>query len=104
MTLENPEAKLSGFLVANGHLGAQQASDLMADAARTGMPLVNRLAAGRLVSQQVLAQALASVSGLKYVPPSHLRPSPRALELLTVEQTRAVRGLPILVDQSQAVV
>ncbi len=104
MKLENPEARLSGFLVANGHLGAQQAADLVADAARTGMPLVNRLVAGRLVSQQVLAQALASVAGLKYVPPSHLRPSPRALELLTAEQAKEIRGLPILVDQAQAVV
>jgi twitching motility protein PilT len=104
LTIENPDAKLSSFLVANGHLGAQQAADLMADSARTGMPLVNRLVAARLVSQQVLAQGLASVAGLKYVPPSHLRPAPRAIELLSGEQAREVRGLPILVDPSQVVI
>ena len=104
LVIDNPDAKLCSFLVANGHLGAQQAADLMADSARSGMPLVNRLAGTRLVSQQVLAQALASVAGLKYVPPSHLRPSTQALQLLSPTQAREVRGLPILVDQDQAVV
>ena len=104
LVIDNPDAKLCSFLVANGHLGAQQAADLMADSARSGMPLVNRLAGTRLVSQQVLAQALASVAGLKYVPPSHLRPSAQALQLLSATQAREVRGLPILVDQDQAVV
>jgi twitching motility protein PilT len=101
---ESPDAKLSSFLVANGHLGAQQAADLLADSARTGISLVNRLVAGRLVSQQVLAQGLANGAGLKYVPPSHLKPAPRAVDLLSAEQAHEVRGLPITVDHAQAVV
>jgi twitching motility protein PilT len=101
---ESPDAKLSSFLVANGHLGAQQAADLLADSARTGISLVNRLVAGRLVSQQVLAQGLANGAGLKYVPPSHLKPAARAVELLSAEQAHDVRGLPIMVDHAQAVV
>jgi twitching motility protein PilT len=101
---ENPDSRLSSFLVAGGHLGAQQAADLLADSARTGISLVNRLVAGRLVSQQVLAQAIAAGSGLKYVPPSQLKPSPGALQLLTEAQALEVRGLPIASDQAQAVV
>jgi twitching motility protein PilT len=101
---ENPDTRLSSFLVAGGHLGAQQAADLLADSARTGISLVNRLVAGRLVSQQVLAQAIASGSGLKYVPPSQLKPSPAALQLLTEAQALEVRGLPIASDHAEAVV
>jgi twitching motility protein PilT len=101
---ENPDSRLSSFLVAGGHLGAQQAADLLADSARTGISLVNRLVAGRLVSQQVLAQAIAAGAGLKYVPPSQLKPAPRALELLTEAQALEVRGLPIASDHAQAVV
>ena len=76
LATENPDVRLSNFLVAGGHLGTQQAADLMADSGRTGISLVNRLLAGRLVSQQVLAQGLASCAGLKFVPPSHLKPAP----------------------------
>jgi hypothetical protein len=31
MMLDNPDVRLSTFLVRNGHLGVQQASDLLAD-------------------------------------------------------------------------
>src|SRR5215218_9193664 len=101
---ENPDTKLSSFLVAGGHLGAQQAADLLADSARTGISLVNRLVAGRMVSQQVLAEAIAACSGLKYVPPSQLKPAPGALALLTEAQALEVRGLPIASDHAEAVV
>jgi hypothetical protein len=55
LATENPDVRLSNFLVAGGHLGTQQAADLMADSGRTGISLVNRLLAGRLVRRQVLA-------------------------------------------------
>jgi twitching motility protein PilT len=97
---ESPDAQLSSYLVSSGLLGVQQAADLMADSARTGISFVNRLVAGHLVSQQALAQGLAVVAGLRYVPPSHLHPARRAVELFTPEQTREVRGLPIMVDES----
>ncbi len=104
LATESSDAKLSGFLVDNGHLGAQQAADLLADSARTGISLVNRLVASRLVSQQVLAQGLAHGAGLRYVPPSHLKPAARAVELLSAEQAHNISGLPIMVDHAQAVV
>src|SRR5262245_50837024 len=97
---ESPDGQLSNYLVSSGLLGAQQAADLLADSARTGISFVNRLVAGRLVSQQALAQGLAVVAGLRYVPPSHLHPARRAVELFTAEQAREVRGLPIMVDES----
>jgi twitching motility protein PilT len=104
LATDNPDVKLSNYLVAGGHLGVQQAADLMADSGRTGISLVNRLLAGRLISQQVLAQGLASCSGLRFVLPSHLKPAPRALDLLTAEQAHEVGGLPLMVDPAQAVV
>jgi len=97
---DNPDLLLSNHLVTNGLLGAQQAADLMADSGRTGISFVNRLVAGHLISQQALAQALAAVSGLRYVPPSHLTPARQAVELFSAEQAREVRGLPVLVDEA----
>jgi twitching motility protein PilT len=101
---ESPDAQLSTYLVSGGLLGVQQAADLMADSARTGISFVNRLVAGHLVSQQALAQGLAVVAGLRYVPPTHLHPARRAIELFTVEQAREVRGLPIMVDESHVTI
>jgi twitching motility protein PilT len=97
---ESPDAQLSTYLVSSGLLGVQQAADLMADSGRTGISFVNRLVAGHLVSQQALAQGLAAVAGLRYVPPTHLHPATRAIELFTAEQAREVRGLPIMIDES----
>jgi twitching motility protein PilT len=97
---ESPDAQLGNYLVSSGLLGVQQAADLMADSGRTGISFVNRLVAGRLVSQQALAQGLAVVAGLRYVPPSHLHPARRAVELFNAEQAREVRGLPIMVDEA----
>ena len=97
---ESPDAQLSNYLVSSGLLGVQQAADLLADAGRTGISFVNRLVAGHMVSQQALAQGLATVAGLRYVPPSHLHPARRAVELFTADQAREVRGLPIMIDES----
>ena len=97
---DNPDTLLSNHLVNNGLLGAQQAADLMADSARTGISFVNRLVAGHLSASTALAQSLAAVSGLRYVPPTHLHPARRAVELFTAEQAKEVRGLPIMIDES----
>src|SRR4051812_28045977 len=97
---DSPDAQLSNYLVNSGLLGVQQAADLLADAGRTGISFVNRLVAGHMVSQQALAQGLATVAGLRYLPPSHLHPARRALELFTADQAREVRGLPIMVDEA----
>jgi twitching motility protein PilT len=101
---ESPDTQLSNYLVSAGLLGVQQAADLMADSARTGISFLNRIVAGHLVSQQALAQGLAVVAGLRYVPPSHLHPARRAIELFTPEQAREVRGLPIMVDESHVTI
>src|SRR3954466_13694803 len=100
---ESPDAQLSNYLVSSGLLGVQQAADLLADSARTGISFVNRLVAGHLVSHQALAQGLAAVAGLRYVPPSQLNPDRRAVELFTAEQAREVRGLPIMADESHVI-
>jgi twitching motility protein PilT len=97
---DSPDAQLSNYLVNSGLLGVQQAADLLADAGRTGISFVNRLVAGHMVSQQALAQGLATVAGLRYLPPSHLHPARRAVELFTADQAREVRGLPIMVDEA----
>jgi twitching motility protein PilT len=104
LTADNLDRALAEHLVASGDLSRIVAAELVAAAQRTGSSLVERLAAGGDVAPAALTAALASLTGLRHVPPEQLRANPVALDLVGEDLADDVDGLPLAVNDTRVVV
>ena len=101
---ENLDNALAEHLVSQGHLSGTVAAELVAAAHRTGSSLTERLAAGGDVAPGALTAALASLTGLRHVPPDQLRATRAALDAVGPELAAEVDGLPLALNDTRLVV
>jgi len=90
------DERLAGVLVAAGVVEPYQL-DAARSALNTGT-LAERLIAAGAVRDDVLARTLADRYGCPVLDFRHVEPAPEALALLTPEQARTLRALPIALD------
>ncbi|MGZ4452755.1 MAG: GspE/PulE family protein [Nocardioides sp.] len=91
--------RLEQLLVAAGKVSAERLEDARHSSIAPGDSLAGRLVAAGLISTEELTATIAAYYGAERIDLSRVAPAPEALALLRREQARALRAVPIAVDQ-----